>query len=198
VGCGIDIRTPPVRLKWKCEVISAPLYRKASIPPDRLPLPLPARPPEPAAIGSRAKGKHLSTAMPPSTYPFAKNAKEWGTPNLNYRAIRVGHRTLGLRLPPASVEKLRSTNVTFPAFGTTGFVAAFSTIYGIARRQAYCPVIITSIAALINLLGWFVPTGGHAMMPFYASLAIGVGLTLAFSFTGKQDSTRRVPASARK
>jgi len=87
---------------------------------------------------------------------------------------------------------------TFLAFGTTGFVAVFSTIYGIARRQAYCPVIITSIGACINLLGWFVPTGGHALMPFYASLAIGVGLTLAFSFTGEQDSTRRVRASARK
>jgi len=80
---------------------------------------------------------------------------------------------------------------TFPAFGTTGFVAGFSTIYGIARRRAYCPVITTCIAACVNLLGWFVPTGGHALMPFYASFAIGVGLTLAFSFTGKRDSTQR-------
>lgn len=87
---------------------------------------------------------------------------------------------------------------TFLAFGTTGFVAAFSTIYGIARRQAYCPVITASIAACINLLGWFVPTGGHALMPFYTSLAIGVGLSLAFSFTGEQDSTRRKGASVRK
>jgi hypothetical protein len=87
---------------------------------------------------------------------------------------------------------------TFLAFGTTGFVAAFSTSYAIARRQAYCPVMTTSIAACINLLGWFVPTGGHALMPFYASLAMGVGLTLAFSSTGEQDSTRRARASARK
>jgi hypothetical protein len=74
----------------------------------------------------------------------------------------------------------------FLGFGATGFIAAFSSVYAIARRQTFFPLIITFIVFCINLLGWFVPTGGYALLPFYASLAIGVGLTISLSFTRKQ------------
>src|SRR5579864_5756288 len=65
----------------------------------------------------------------------------------------------------------------FLTFGATGFIAAFSGAYGIARRSRYAPILITSIALTINIVGFFVPTGGYALAPFYASVVIGLGLT---------------------
>ena len=68
----------------------------------------------------------------------------------------------------------------FLSFAATGFVAAFSGIYGIARRSRFIPLTITCIALSINLLGFFVPTGGYALLAFYASVVVGVGLTVLF------------------
>lgn len=68
----------------------------------------------------------------------------------------------------------------FLTFGATGFVAAFSKVYGIFRRNRYLPLIITCVTLAINIVGFFVPTGGYALLPFYASMVIGVSLTIGF------------------
>jgi len=65
----------------------------------------------------------------------------------------------------------------FLSFSATGFVAAFSGTYGVARSRILPPVLITLLTLAINVLGFFVPTGGYAMLPFYLSLLIGIGLT---------------------
>jgi len=67
----------------------------------------------------------------------------------------------------------------FLTLAATGFVAAFSGTYGIARRRAYASLLITCATLGINVVGFFVPTGGYALLPFYCSLVAGVGLTLA-------------------
>jgi hypothetical protein len=68
----------------------------------------------------------------------------------------------------------------FLTFGATGFIAAFAAKYGIVRRKVYAPLLITCIAMSINIVGFLVPTGGYALAPFYASIAIGFGLTAVF------------------
>jgi hypothetical protein len=68
----------------------------------------------------------------------------------------------------------------FLTFAATGFVAAFSSVYGTLRRSLYSSVGITCVTLAINIIGFFVPTGGYAMLPFYASIVIGVSLTMAF------------------
>lgn len=68
----------------------------------------------------------------------------------------------------------------FMTFGATGFIAGFSSAYGIARRSGYAPLVITSIVLSINIVRFFVPTGGYAMLPFYVSVAVGLGLTVVF------------------
>jgi hypothetical protein len=68
----------------------------------------------------------------------------------------------------------------FFAFGSTGFIAGFSGTYGIARRSGYAPLVITCIAGGINVLGFFVPTGGYALAPFCASIVIGLSLTVVW------------------
>jgi hypothetical protein len=65
-------------------------------------------------------------------------------------------------------------------FGATGMIAGFSSVYGIARRRGYVALAVTCIALAINIGGFFVPTGGYAMLPFYASIAIGLSLTVVF------------------
>ncbi len=66
----------------------------------------------------------------------------------------------------------------FMAFGATGLIAGFSGIYGIARQRGYVALAVTGVAFAINIGGFFVPTGGYAMLPFYASIAIGLSLTI--------------------
>jgi hypothetical protein len=58
-----------------------------------------------------------------------------------------------------------------------GFTAVLSGIYGIARMRTLPPILITLLAVSINVVGFIVPTGGHAMLPFYLSLVVGIGLT---------------------
>jgi hypothetical protein len=68
----------------------------------------------------------------------------------------------------------------FFTFGATGFIAAFSGTYGIVRRRGYAPVAITGITLGINILGFYEPTGGYALLPLYSSIVIGLGLTVGF------------------
>ncbi len=68
----------------------------------------------------------------------------------------------------------------FLTFAATGFIGAFSGTYGIARKKGYTPLAITGITMSVNILGFFVPTGGHALLPFYASVVTGLSLTVAF------------------
>lgn len=77
----------------------------------------------------------------------------------------------------------------FLTFAATGFVAAFSSVYGTLRRSLYPSVGITCVALTINIIGFFVPTGGYAMLPFYASIVIGVSLTMAFLGRERRDHT---------
>ncbi|MGA8310566.1 MAG: hypothetical protein WB755_11095 [Terriglobales bacterium] len=76
----------------------------------------------------------------------------------------------------------------FLTFGATGFVAAFSSIYGVARRSRYVPLAITCGTLTINVLGFFVPTGGYALLPFYVSIVTGISLTIAF--LGREQRTQ--------
>jgi O-antigen/teichoic acid export membrane protein len=80
----------------------------------------------------------------------------------------------------------------FLTFAATGFVAAFSGIYGALRRSRYLPLSITCVTLAINVIGFFVPTGGYAMLPFYASVVTGVSLTIGF--LGRE---RRKPIAVR-
>jgi hypothetical protein len=64
--------------------------------------------------------------------------------------------------------------------GPTGLIAGFSGAYGIARRRGYAALAITCNALGINILGLYVPTNGHALLPFYASTVIGLSLTMVF------------------
>ena len=68
----------------------------------------------------------------------------------------------------------------FLTFGSTGLIAGFSGIYGVARRRGYAALAITFTVLGINVLGFFVPTGGYALLPFYASIVIGLGLAGVF------------------
>jgi len=65
----------------------------------------------------------------------------------------------------------------FLSSSATGFIAGFSGTYGVARRRILPPVLITLLACAINVVGFFLPTGDHAMLPFYLSLLTGIGLT---------------------
>jgi len=71
----------------------------------------------------------------------------------------------------------------------TGFIAGFSGTYGVARRRILPPVLITLLALAINILGFFVPTGGHALLPFYFSLFTGLGLTAVFLIPRQRKDT---------
>jgi len=68
----------------------------------------------------------------------------------------------------------------FLTFAATGLIGAFSSTYGIARRKVYAPLMITGITMSVNILGFFVPTGGYALLPFYASVVTGLSLTVVF------------------
>lgn len=65
----------------------------------------------------------------------------------------------------------------FLGFSATGFAAGFSSIYGLARRRKLVPVVTTLLTIVINVVGFFVPTEGYAMLPFYLSIVVAVGLT---------------------
>jgi len=82
----------------------------------------------------------------------------------------------------------------FLSFSATGFVAAFSGTYGVARSRMLPPVLITLLTVAINVLGFLVPTGGYAMAPFYLSLLIGIGLT-ALVVTPRQQKDTDVGGS---
>ena len=64
-----------------------------------------------------------------------------------------------------------------------------SSVYGTLRRSLYPSVGITCVALTINIIGFFVPTGGYAMLPFYASTVVGVSLTMAFLGRERRDQT---------
>jgi len=66
------------------------------------------------------------------------------------------------------------------SFGATGLIAGFSGTYGIARQRGYAALAVTCVVFGINIVGFFVPTGGYAMLPFYASIVIGLILTVVF------------------
>ena len=68
----------------------------------------------------------------------------------------------------------------FATFSVTGFIAGISITYGLARRRGYTALVITCIVLGINIAGFFVPTGGYALAPFYASILIGLVLTIVF------------------
>jgi len=71
----------------------------------------------------------------------------------------------------------------------TGFIAGFSGTYGIARRRILPPVLITLLAFVINVVGFYLPTGGHAMLPFYLSLLTGTVLTAVVLVPRRQKDT---------
>lgn len=68
----------------------------------------------------------------------------------------------------------------FMTFGATGLIAGFSGAYGIARQRGYIALAVTGIVLAVDIVGFFVPTRGYAMLPFYASIVIGLSLTVVF------------------
>ena len=68
----------------------------------------------------------------------------------------------------------------FMSFGATGLIAGFSGVYGLARQRGYAALAVTSVVLGINIVGFFVSTGGYATLPFYASIVLGLTLTVIF------------------
>ena len=50
--------------------------------------------------------------------------------------------------------------------------------------------VITGIVLSVNILGFFVPTGGYALLPFYSSIVLGVSLTVAFLILRRRNDPR--------
>ena len=71
----------------------------------------------------------------------------------------------------------------------TGFIAGFSATYGVTRRRVLPPLLITLLAFAVNVVGFYLPTGGHAMLPFYLSLLTGIGLTAVVLIPRQQKDT---------
>jgi hypothetical protein len=66
----------------------------------------------------------------------------------------------------------------FMTFGATGSIVGFSGTYGIARQRGSLALAVTCIVLGVNIVGFFVPTGGYTLLPFYSSIVLGLTLTV--------------------